>query len=104
MPPIPRSPTGEMPFLDHLEELRWRIIYSLGAVLVTVGIGFWVTLQFDLVVLLAQPILKYLPQHALYFTHPSDKFSITLNTAMTVGLVLAAPVILYQLWLFLAPA
>jgi Twin arginine targeting (Tat) protein translocase TatC len=93
-----------MPFLDHLEELRWRIIYSLGTVLVCVGVGFWVTLRFDLVGLLAEPILKYLPEHVLYFTHPSDKFSISLNTSMTVGLVLAAPVILYQIWLFLAPA
>jgi sec-independent protein translocase protein TatC len=102
--PIPKSPSGEMPFLDHLEELRWRIIYSLGAVLVTMSISFWATLKFDLVGLLAQPILPRLPEHALVFTHPSDGFSITLNTAMTFGFVLAAPVILYQTWLFLAPA
>jgi len=101
---IPKSQSGEMPFLDHLEELRWRIIYALGAVLVCVGVGFWVTLHFDLVGILAKPILKLLPQHVLFFTHPSDKFSISLNTSMTVGLVLAAPVILYQVWLFLAPA
>ena len=76
-----------------------------GPYLSTIGIGFWVTRHsLDLVGLLANPILQYLPQHVLYFTHPSDKFSITLDTAMTVGMVLAAPVILYQLWLFLAPA
>jgi sec-independent protein translocase protein TatC len=102
--PIPKSNSGEMPFLDHLEELRWRIIYALGAVIICVGVGFWVTLQFDLVAILARPILPRLPEHVLYFTHPGDKFSITLNTAMTFGLVLAAPVILYQVWLFLAPA
>ena len=43
-----------MPFLDHLEELRWRIIYSLGSVIVCVGIGFFVTLHYDLVKWLAQ--------------------------------------------------
>jgi len=110
--PIPKSKSGEMPFLDHLEELRWRIIYSLGSVLVCVGLGFWVTLHYDLVKWLAEPIFQarggngklMLPDHTLFFTHPGDKFSITLNTAMTFGLVLAAPVILYQLWLFLAPA
>ena len=102
--PIPKSKGGEMPFLDHLEELRWRIIYSLGSVLVCVGVGFWVTLHYDLVAWLAKPILALLPEHFLYFTHPGDKFSIALNTAMTFGLVLAAPVILYQVWLFLAPA
>ena len=102
--PIPKSQSGEMPFLDHLEELRWRIIYSLGSALVAIGIGFWVTLHFDLVGILARPILPLLPNHTLVYTHPSDAFSITLNTAMTCGIVLAAPVILYQVWLFLAPA
>jgi sec-independent protein translocase protein TatC len=93
-----------MPFLDHLEELRWRIIYSLAALIICVGVGFWVTLHFDLVKILAGPIRPLLPEGKLYFTHPSDKFSITLNTAMTFGLVLAAPIVLYQIWLFLAPA
>ena len=102
--PIPKSQSGEMPFLDHLEELRWRIIYSLAALVICVGIAFWVTLRFDLVKILASPILPLLPQGKLFFTHPSDKFSITLNTAMTCGLVLAAPVVLYQVWAFLAPA
>ena len=101
---IPKSQNGEMPFLDHLEELRWRIIYSLAAVVICVGVGFWVTLRFDLVKILAGPILPLLPEHHLFFTHPSDKFSISLNTAMTCGLVLAAPIVLYQVWLFLAPA
>ena len=95
---------GEMPFLDHLEELRWRIIYSLGAVIVAIGLGFWITLHFDLVRVLAGPIVPLLPDGKLVFTHPGDKFSITLNTAMTCGIVFAAPVILYQVWLFLAPA
>src|SRR5436190_12599658 len=102
--PIPKSQSGEMPFLDHLEELRWRIIYSLGAVIVAVGLGFWITLHFDLVRVLAGPIVPLLPDGKLVFTHPGDKFSITLNTAMTCGIVFAAPVILYQVWLFLAPA
>ena len=102
--PIPKSQSGEMPFLDHLEELRWRIIYSLGSAIVCIAIGFWVTLHFDLVRILAGPILPLLPEGKLVFTHPSDKFSITLNTAMTFGITLAAPVILYQVWLFLSPA
>ena len=47
--PIPKSATGEMPFLDHLEELRWRIIYSLGALVVGVGIGFALAYKLDLI-------------------------------------------------------
>ncbi|HVX41643.1 MAG TPA: twin-arginine translocase subunit TatC [Gemmatimonadaceae bacterium] len=93
-----------MPFLDHLEELRWRIIYSLIAVLVGVGIGFWVAAQFDAVGLLARPILPLIPEHKLAFMHPSEGFTVILDVAMTVGFVLASPVLLIQLWAFLAPA
>src|SRR5215207_1003883 len=101
---IPKSNSGEMPFLDHLEELRWRIIYSLAAVLICVGIGFWFSLRYDIVGLLARPILPLLPEHKLVFTHPSAGFTVILNAAMTFGLVLAGPVILYQVWAFLSPA
>jgi sec-independent protein translocase protein TatC len=102
--PIPKSNSGEMPFLDHLEELRWRIIYSLGAVLISVGIGFWLSVRFDIVGLLARPILPLIPEHRLVYTHPSEGFTVILNAAMTFGFVLASPVILYQAWAFLAPA
>jgi sec-independent protein translocase protein TatC len=102
--PIPKSNSGEMPFLDHLEELRWRIIYSLGAVLICVGIGFWIAMRFDIIRLLASPILPLIPEHRLVYTHPSEGFTVILNAAMTFGLVLAGPVILYQAWAFLAPA
>src|SRR6185436_14495602 len=99
---------SEMPFLDHLEELRWRIIYSLGAVLIAMAIGFFVVFKFDVVGLMAQPILPLLPPnadgtHTLIYTHPGDGFSIMLNAAMIVGGVLAFPVVLYQVWAFLAP-
>jgi sec-independent protein translocase protein TatC len=93
-----------MPFLDHLEELRWRIIYSLGSLLITVGIGFFVAMRWDVIGIMARPILPLIPQHKLMYTHPNEGFSIILNAATTLGLVLSAPVILYQLWAFLSPA
>jgi sec-independent protein translocase protein TatC len=102
--PIPKSQSGEMPFLDHLEELRWRIIYSLGSLIVAVAVGFFICMKFDLVGILARPILPYVPEHKLVFTHPGEGFSLILNAATTFGFVVASPVILYQLWSFLAPA
>jgi sec-independent protein translocase protein TatC len=102
--PIPKSNSGEMPFLDHLEELRWRIIYSLLALAVSAGLGFWLAYQYDAIGLLARPILPLIPEHKLAMLHPSDGFTIILDTAMTFGFVLASPVILYQVWAFLAPA
>jgi sec-independent protein translocase protein TatC len=101
---MPERRREEMPFLDHLEELRWRIIWSLAALLIGVGIGFFVVLKFDLIGILQQPIAPYLQGEKLVYTHPSDPFSIVLKTAFVVGVVLALPVILYQIWAFLSPA
>jgi len=102
--PIPKTNSGEMPFLDHLEELRWRIIYSLAALLICAGVGFWLAWRFDAVGLLARPVLPLIPERKLVYTHPSEGFTVILNTGMTIGVVFAAPVILYQIWCFLAPA
>jgi sec-independent protein translocase protein TatC len=103
--PAPRSPNpaAEMPFLDHLEELRWRIIWSLGALLICGVIGFFVVLRWDIVAWLAQPMVALLPSHKLIYTHPGDAFSITLSAALTIAAILAFPVIVYQAWSFLAP-
>jgi sec-independent protein translocase protein TatC len=95
---------GEMPFLDHLEELRWRIIYSLAAVLVAIGIGFFIVARFHVVALLESPILPYLHGHHVVATHPTDGLQLTVSAAMWIGVVLAFPVVLYQVWMFLAPA
>ena len=93
-----------MPFLDHLEELRWRILYSLLAVLVGTVVGWFVVEHWDVIGLLIQPIAPLLPDGKLKFTSPTEPFLITLKFAFVVGLVLASPVVIYQAWAFLAPA
>lgn len=95
---------AEMPFLDHLEELRWRILKSLGALLVGVGVAFALLMKLDVIARLEAPIRPYLPTGKLVYTHPGDPFQITLTAAIAIGVVLALPVILYQVWAFLAPA
>jgi sec-independent protein translocase protein TatC len=102
--PIPKSSSGEMPFLDHLEELRWRIIYALGALVVGVGIGFFVAYKLDLLLLLQKPLIPYLRGQTLVYTHPGDPFSVLMQVALVVGIALALPVIGYQVWAFLSPA
>ena len=99
-----RDGQAEMPFLDHLEELRWRIIWSLLALIIGVGVAIWLMLQFDVLTLLEKPILPYLGGKKLVFTHPGDPFSIVLNASIVIGVALALPVILHQLWSFVAPA
>ncbi len=97
---------GEMPFLDHLEELRWRILRSLGAIVVGFGVGLWLVQQFQLVNLLKQPIAPYLTGAGgkLIVTSPTEPVMIVFKLGFIVGLILASPVVLWQLWAFLAPA
>lgn len=99
-----RTPTGEMPFLDHLEELRHRILKALGALIVGFGIGFWLVQRFQLVAFLKIPIEPYLPTGKLAVLSPTDPVMIVFKLAFVVGLVLASPVVIWQLWCFLSPA
>lgn len=96
--------SSEMPFLDHLEELRWRIIWSLVALVVAVGAAFAALMKMDVIGILERPIAPYLEGGKLVFTHPGDAFSIVLNAAVVLGIVIALPIILYQIWAFVSPA
>jgi sec-independent protein translocase protein TatC len=97
--------TGEMPFLDHLEELRMRILKSAGALVAGILVGLWVVERFQLIVLLKKPIEPYLPAGGkLIVTGPTEPVMIVLKLGFTVGLILSSPVLIYQLWAFLSPA
>lgn len=99
-----RTATGDMPFLEHLEELRVRIFRSLLALVAGFGAGFWLVQHFRLVSLIKIPIAPYLPDGKLTVLSPTDPVMIVLKLSFVVGLVLASPVLLWQLWAFLAPA
>jgi sec-independent protein translocase protein TatC len=95
-----------MPFLDHVVELRKRMFWIGGAFLVGVIVSFLILSKkrLDLVGLLAQPIKPYLKNGSLVYTHPGTSFKIILNASLITGLLMATPVIGYQLWGFFAPA
>lgn len=93
-----------MPFLDHLEELRARLLKVVGAVFLGVGIGIWAVQYFDLLRVIKRPIEPYLPTGKLSFTSPTEPLMIMLKLGVILGLVLASPVIIYQIWAFLSPA
>ena len=80
---------GEMPFLDHLEELRLRILRSLAAVVVGFGIGLWAVERFQLVSVLKAPIAKYLSDGKLIVTSPSVEGIIPPKSLDTLGAVAA---------------
>lgn len=96
--PAPGAPAvAEMTLVDHLSELRDRLIKVVLAVAVTSAIGFYFTTP--IIGLLVAP----LPNQQLQFTGVGDAFFINVKIAIVVGIILAMPVILYQLWAFVAP-
>jgi sec-independent protein translocase protein TatC len=103
---VPMAATGatEMPFLDHLEELRWRLLWALGAAVIGTVVGFFLVTHFDVLGILIRPILPFLQGTKLKYLSPMDPFFITLKLSILVGFVLASPIVVYQIWAFLAPA
>ena len=95
---------ADMPFLDHLEELRWRLLKSLLAVALGTALGWFLVQHFDVLGLLKRPIAPFLPDGRLVFTSPTEPLVLTLKLAFVAGLVAASPVLVYQAWAFLAPA
>ncbi len=94
----------EMPLLDHLEELRWRLLRSLIALVLGMLIGFFLVTHFPVLPLLIRPIEPYLDGSKLKYLSPVDPFWITLKLALSVGILLALPVITYEIWAFVSPA
>lgn len=101
-----RNPRGEMPFLDHLEELRWRILWALLAVVGGTIVGFVLVYYFGVLELLVEPVRESHgdPNLRLIYLSPADPFFVTLKLAIYSGLILSFPIIVYQIWAFLSPA
>ncbi len=94
--------SAKMSFLEHLDELRKRIIRSCLAV----AVGVVITFAF------IQPIFNYIlaptrralpPGVKLIYTQPGEAFSLYITVALIAGVVVAAPYIMYQVWMFIAP-
>ncbi|ADC89465.1 Sec-independent protein translocase, TatC subunit [Thermocrinis albus DSM 14484] len=91
-----------MPLTEHLRELRQRLIKSILAFLVGTGVAFYFAPQvFEL---LKQPVVRSYPQVQLVTLSPTEPLFILIKISVVVGLILASPVILYQMWRFVEPA
>src|SRR2546429_4239298 len=91
-----------MTVLEHLEELRRVLIISLISWAVGTIIGFAIS-GFVLEILL-QPVRAVIGgQHIVYFTGPIDKFFLYFKVGIFTGFILSSPVILWQVWTFVAP-
>lgn len=94
----------EMPFLDHLDELRTRLIRSIAALGVASVIGFFLVTELELIRLLEAPIMDLIPGDRLLFTNPTTPVVVTFKLAFVAGIVLALPVVGYEVWAFFSPA
>src|ERR671937_973381 len=94
-----RSVDDKMPFMEHLGELRTRIVRSLYGLLAGLVIAF--PFSERITDFLARPVTKL--GYKLVFTAPAEAFWVQMKVALIVGLFLAAPGILWQVWAFVAP-
>ncbi|HYW08973.1 MAG TPA: twin-arginine translocase subunit TatC [Longimicrobium sp.] len=99
-----KSRAEEMPFLDHLEELRWRLLWCLLAVGIGTGIGFLLVMKLNVLGILISPVEPFLNGGKLKYLSPTDPFFITVKLAFVVGFLLASPIVVYQVWAFFGPA
>jgi sec-independent protein translocase protein TatC len=93
---------GKMSFLEHLDELRQRLIKALLAVLV----GFLIAIAFinPIFDFVMAPLQAILPAGGkLIYTEPTEAFMLYMKMAALVGLMIALPVVLWQVWAFIAP-
>lgn len=108
---IPRAapaeePAGEMSFFDHLEELRRRIFISITAIGIGFILGFYVAdVAFEF---LARPMLDAfeaagIPADKLIYTSPLGPLRLYITVGLYLGIIMALPVVLQQVWLFVAP-
>lgn len=94
-----------MGLLQHLEELRRRVFYSIIAVGVCFGVAWykWEAIY----ALMRAPIEFALKAHhmptELNFTNPTDPFNLSLKLALITGIFIACPFLLYQVWMFISP-
>ncbi len=88
--------------LAHLEELRWRLV----RIAIAIVIGGLVALVFhdQLRMILEAPFRDAAPDNDLQTLNPTEQWGVLMRIAMFGGIILASPVVLYQIWAFIQPA
>jgi sec-independent protein translocase protein TatC len=104
-PTAAKDPAGRMSFFEHLVELRTRLIHSAIAIVIGAGIGLLVSKHF--ITFIVQPMYKVLRSAGLegnlYYTSPAGYVSLVISLGLYLGIAIAMPYVLYQVWLFVAP-
>ncbi len=94
-----RAELPGMSLMEHLDELRKRIVHS--AIYLAIGFGVAWAFHTRIVDFFQAPIIHI--GKTLMFTHPMDALNFDLQASLLAGAILASPFILFQVWLFIAP-
>ncbi|MCL4426530.1 MAG: twin-arginine translocase subunit TatC [Firmicutes bacterium] len=94
-----KSTRSEMTIIEHLEELRRRIVVAVAALVLFSVAGYFFSPKILAAIHASLPGVDF-----LIFTSLSEAFFVTIKIALYVGLVLALPVVFWQIWSFVAPA
>ncbi len=94
-----RAELPGMSLMEHLDELRRRLITSTIALVIGFGVAYAFHVRLYAII---QAPLDHLG-YTLNYTHPTDPLNLYLKTALYGGFILASPFILYQVWLFISP-
>jgi sec-independent protein translocase protein TatC len=106
--PVNASDKEQMPtmgFLDHLEELRKRIVYSI----IAIAVGFFACWGYreNIYAVIQRPVMDALQRNGLsaklVYLNPTEPFNLYLKVAGMAGLFVASPFVLYQIWCFISP-
>jgi sec-independent protein translocase protein TatC len=96
-----RPSPDRMSFLEHLDELRVRLMHSIAALAVGFGVCWFV--REPIFHFLTEPLRRAHPGVKFIFTGPSEALILYMKMAFFVGIFVAAPYILYQVWAFISP-
>jgi sec-independent protein translocase protein TatC len=93
---------ARMSFLEHLDELRKRLIHAVASVAVGVGLTFF--FHNAIYEFVFEPTRRVLPEGSkLIYSQPGEAFSLHIQIALIAGVIVAAPYIMLQVWMFIAP-
>lgn len=108
-----KNDSSEMPFLQHLEELRWRLIRSVVAVLLAAIVAFFfadkilyfLQIPFDAAVQMysEQSGAETIKRATLIYLAPTEGFMIQIKVSIFAGIIFTLPYIFFQIWQFVAP-
>jgi len=94
-----RAELPGMSLMEHLEELRKRLFWSVGYLAIGFAVAY--ALHKQLTAIIQKPLTDI--HLSMTMTHPTDAINFFIKTSLVVGAIFASPFILYQVWLFISP-